>query len=338
MPRMRLSQFLDDDFIVYNDPHQRRQGKLKPGQKRKNPAGSPAELAEQADSKESFRFSYAASRHEQGWLQDALGEFYENQWITDILRLVKGGKEATVYQCAAHPATEAGELIAAKVYRPRMFRNLKKDHIYREGRSDLDRDGLVILDDGKLHAMAKKTRYGMELLHTSWIEHEYRSLQELYAAGADVPQPFIADNNAILMAYIGGPETPAPALSELELDPNEAYSLFERVVRNIEIMLAHGCVHGDLSAFNILYWQGEITLIDFPQAMEPRQNSNVYRIFARDVERVCEYFARQGVHSRPARLAADLWTAYGHPLKAEVHPAHLDADNEQDRRYWVSRK
>ena len=31
-------------------------------------------------------------------------------------------------------------------------------------------------------------------------------------------------------------------------------------------------VHGDLSPHNILYWQGEAKLIDFPQVSDPRFN------------------------------------------------------------------
>jgi len=80
-------------------------------------------------------------------------------------------------------------------------------------------------------------------------------------------------------------------------------------------MLANGIVHADLSAYNILYWDGEITLIDFPQVISPGGHRYAYQIFRRDVTRVCEYFSRQGVHADPARLAADLWTAHGYKLQ-----------------------
>jgi len=76
-------------------------------------------------------------------------------------------------------------------------------------------------------------------------------------------------------------------------------------------MLSNNLIHGDLSAFNILYWQGAITLIDFPQVVAPSVNSNAFRIFERDVVRICEYFNRQGVHSSPRKIARDLWADYG---------------------------
>ena len=43
-----------------------------------------------------------------------------------------------------------------------------------------------------------------------------------------------------------------------------AHDLFTRVMRNAELWLAYNVVHGDLSAFNILCWEGNVTIIDFP--------------------------------------------------------------------------
>ncbi len=260
MPRINLNDIPDDELDPYDDELRRRRLRYNPNHKpKRSPVEVASELVDQVDGLESFDFSYNASRHERIWIIDSLGEFYQHQWIEDVLRVVKGGKEATVYQCAAHPGVGVGAYIAAKVYRPRQFRNLKKDHIYREGRSNLDSDGRVIHNHGMQHAMQKRTGYGLELLHTSWIEHEYAALRDLHAAGADVPAAHVSDNNAILMEYVGGPEMPAPTLNGIELSATEARQLFQRVVHNIELMLAHNRVHGDLSAYNILYWEGEIS-------------------------------------------------------------------------------
>jgi RIO kinase 1 len=301
------------------------------------------EFIEQQDGRESFNFTYKASRFEAAWLLDSLGSFYVNRWIADVLRIVKGGKEASVYLCQGAAAAEH-RLLAAKVYRPRSLRNLRNDHLYREGRENLDADGQEIIDDGMLHAMRKKTQYGRELLHTSWIGHEFATLRKLHAAGADVPYPYHSDSNAILMDYIGEDGAPAPPLSSLRLEKEETRPLFERTIHNIELMLSQERIHGDLSAYNILYWEGAITLIDFPQAIHPEQNRNAFRIFERDVVRVCEYFSGQGgewgtgVRSlsplHPRKLAADLWTAYRYRLQPEIDPALLDAEDEADVVYW----
>ena len=78
-------------------------------------------------------------------------------------------------------------------------------------------------------------------------------------------------------------------------------------MRNIDLMLSKGMIHGDLSAFNILYWKGKVTLIDFPQVTLAMKNRNGNRIFQRDVQRVCEYFATQGLDRNPRQIADRLW-------------------------------
>jgi RIO kinase 1 len=300
---------------IRNMPLTRTHTKRKPSSKPNlgQAPGAPEETLVELEEEEKFDFTYAASRHERQWILDSLGGFYEGRWLDDVLRLVKGGKEAHVYQCLANPSVEGlrQPYIAAKVYRPRRFRNLRNDHVYREGRNLLDSDGRLITDDGMLHAIHRRTSYGMDLLHTSWIEHEYNALQVLHAAGADVPKPLERGNNAILMAYVGDEWTPASTLNSVDLESEEADPLFERVLHNVELMLANNLIHGDLSAFNVLYWQGEITLIDFPQVVEPQVNSQAFRIFERDIVRICEYFSRQGVRSSPKKIVKELWAAYG---------------------------
>ena len=291
----------------------------------------------QDTSRENLKFTYKAARFEEGWLLDSLTGFFEQQWISDVLRKVKGGKEASVYQCSAGAAIP-GELAAAKVYHPRMIRNLRNDHLYREGRENLDDEGRVVRDDGKLKAMRQRTQYGKDLLHQSWIAYEFATMQTLHAADADVPEPYTMAGNAILMEYIGDVDEVAPSLNEIDLDPSEAKALFERVIHNIDLMLANDIIHGDLSAYNILYWEGQIVLIDFPQAISPRVNRNAFRIFERDVTRVCDYFKEQGLGSDPGILARELWTSHGLRLGQEVHPRLLDAEDPKDRKLWQKQK
>jgi RIO kinase 1 len=145
-------------------------------------------------------------------------------------------------------------------------------------------------------------------------------------------------DNAILMEYIGDLDGCAPALNEVSLDRAEARGLFERVLRNIDLLLAHERIHGDLSAYNILYWEGAITFIDFPQVVSPYINRNAFSIFKRDVTRVCEYFNKQGVSVNAAKIAAELWTKHGHRLQRDVDPDLLDADDEHDRTSWEKQK
>jgi RIO kinase 1 len=294
-------------------------------------------LKGQDDSSKSFNFTYKAARFEEWWLLESLGDFYEHQWITDVLRRVKGGKEASVYLCRGGEAT-GGKLVTAKVYRPRVLRNLKNDSIYRTGRTDLDVSGNQIIKEADKNAIRRRTNYGEGLRHQSWIAYEYKTLEMLHGAGADVPKPYAMEKNAILMDYIGDLDTAAPTLNSVRLDPDEETPLFERVIRNVDLLLSEDRIHGDLSAYNILYWDGAIMLIDFPQVVSPEANPSAWNIFLRDVTRVCQYFNSQGVTTHARKLATDLWTAHSHKVSKEVDPLYLDPEDNEDRRLWNEQK
>jgi len=287
----------------------------------------------QDDSLKGFRFSYKAARFEESWLLESLGYLYEQRWITDVLRKIKAGKEASVYLCRA--GEQIGQqLVAAKVYRPRMLRNLRNDSAYREGRVELDEEGHEIVDSHSLHAVFARSNYGEQVRHQSWIAYEYTALKALFSAGVDVPRPYEMANNAILMDYVGDETRAAPALNEVSIDHAEAARLFDTLREDLDRMLSTGRIHGDLSAYNILYWDGRLTLIDFPQVVSPESNRNAYSLFSRDIRRICEYFSRQGLALDPALLSRELWTAHGFRIRAEIHPRLLDGEDARDRSLW----
>jgi RIO kinase 1 len=286
-----------------------------------------------------YNFTYEASRHERAWILDSLGIFHDLQWFTDIIRLVKGGKEATVYQCLASPDSPVtGSYLAAKVYRPRRFRNLRKDHIYREGRSELDEEGILIFKEKMIKAIQQRSDYGREVMHASWLEHEFKTMKILQAAGADIPVPYASGNNAILMDFIGDEWGAAPTLNSVELGTSEARMLLERIIFNVETLLANGRVHADLSAYNVLYWEGEIVLIDFPQAISPHENKSAFIIFERDMRRICEYFIGQGLNVNYQELARKLWQTYRFRQIPEFSLDNFDEESEADREYWNTYK
>jgi RIO kinase 1 len=323
-----VNDYTTHDFEDYEDlfdpahTDRRARRSRKPRQKpveRKGQTEIVEEIAETTGLEEGFSPTYRPSKYEQGWLLSSLEGFYDQQIITDVLSQVRGGKEASVYCCAAHPST-GRDLIAAKVYRPRQFRQLRNDKMYREGRAILTEEGRPVKENDHrvMRAIGKKTAFGAQVSHTSWLMYEYTTLGRLYAAGAAVPQPIASSENAILMSYCGNDSSAAPLLSEVRLAHEEAAPLFDEVMRNVEIMLRHGLIHGDLSAYNILYWEGTITLIDFPQVTDPQSNPNARFILGRDIERVCDYFARYGLE-RPARTITNrLWYRYAAPRAEDL--------------------
>ena len=272
-----------------------------------------------------FSTTYKPSHYEAGWLLSSLYSFYDEGLITDVLALVKGGKEASVYLCQAHPAVGM-DLLAAKVYRPRMFRNLRNDKMYRQGREILVAGGNPAgRDSGYIErAIRNRTPFGLQAAHTSWLMYEFTAMERLYEAGAAVPRPIAPGDNALLMGYHGDEQTAAPTLNTVDLEPDEARELFREVMRNVDLMLQHDLIHGDLSAYNILYWApegapGEITLIDFPQVVNLHANVKARFILQRDIQRVCEYFGRQGVECDPAAIMDGFWQRYvGEPDPEDV--------------------
>ncbi len=316
----------DDQYSLYErwyDPDWEEGSLPHPSKKSDKPKKDASdivrELAEEAIGLEGgLDITYEPSPYETEWLTESMHPFFELEYITDILGQVKGGKEASVYRCVGHELTSC-ELLAAKVYRPRKFRNLSNDKMYREGRSILQADGGAAKanDDRLLRAIGKRTAYGAQASHTSWLMHEFNTLKFLHDEGAAVPKPIATSGNAILMEYIGSRVRGAPTLHEVSLDKDEAVEIFNEVLRNVDLMLQMGLVHGDLSAYNILYWEGKITLIDFPQVTDSEKNSNARFILNRDVERVCDYFRKQGIRCDAKALSRKLWDRYAYYNKED---------------------
>ncbi len=234
-------------------------------------------------------------------LHPALRGLMEDQIIDGIVCQLKSGKEATVY-VAEKRTGDQRVLYAAKVYRDLRHRSFRRDEVYREGR--------VILDGRLAKAVQKKTRTGRAVAFGMWVNEEATMLRRVYDAGADVPAVIAEGGPVILMEYIGNAEGPAPMLCEMKLSPGEAQHAFRAVMDNVETFLSADVVHADLSAFNVLYWEGRPVIIDLPQAVDARLNPHARELLARDIENVCRYFRRLGVEAEAEEIAQRLWHRY----------------------------
>jgi RIO kinase 1 len=267
---------------------------------------SPPAPVESATGTADFAATVQVTDAERAWIRANLGPFQKKDLILDVLRRVKAGKEATVYLCSAHPST-GRELVAAKVYRERSLRSSRNQGHYQQGRGMLDEDGQ---SSWRLDKGSQKSKRGKAATQTSWIMHEFTLLQTLHAQGADVPAAIEHGEQALLMEFIGEGLDAAPTLNDIEIESSDAQRLFERVIFNVELLLGLGWVHGDLSPYNLLYHQGRLLLIDFPQVVDCQNNPRARGIFERDIERVAHYFERVGWSVDARRLAAELWTKH----------------------------
>jgi RIO kinase 1 len=226
----------------------------------------------------------------------------EEGWISDVLYELKSGKEATAWCCAGGRLSNV-EFIAAKVYRPIDQRGFRNDAVYQAGRADG-------MKRRERMAFEGKSRFGLKVRFSTWVEHEFRTLDLAHKAGTRVPRPITKTNDVILMEFIGDEDGPAPPLHTIRFSPGEAQHHLDGLLRDIGTWLKLHRVHGDLSAYNILYWQDELVTIDFPQAVDPQSNPNARDLLERDIHNVCKFFGRFGARSDPGAIAADLWTSY----------------------------
>lgn len=237
---------------------------------------------------------------------DSLQGLIDQGLIDDVLGVVKSGKEATVY-CCSSSASPGEPLVAAKVYRSLNVRNFRDDSAYRQGRTR----GSERVDRG----MLLKTATGRKLRFGQWVADEFETLSVLHRAEADVPAPLGRAESVVLMAYAGDEDEPAPPLAQAHLARDEARRVFDQLLRNIELMMACDRVHGDLSAYNVLYQAGRLWIIDFPQAVDPRFNINAQTLLERDVERVCAWAEHCGVSADAGAITRRLW---GRFLRSEL--------------------
>lgn len=248
---------------------------------------------------------------------DQLKPALEEGWITSVLRAVKSGKEASVYLCRG--SKRAGEpLVAAKVYRPLGDRSFRNDAAYWEGGMRAANRRLVV-------AAQKRTRFGRQVRFGGWLQREFETLRTLARAGALVPRPIAVVGDALLLGWIGDDEGAAPPLHALRAEP----ALLPPLLQQVELFLSCDLVHGDLSEYNVLVWDGRPVVIDFPQAVDPRFNHSARSLLERDLRNLSAYFGRAGVDLDWRRHAADLWRRW---LNSDL--ARDDTPAAEDWEYW----
>lgn len=223
-----------------------------------------------------------------------------SNYVTSVEGRVNDGKEATVYLCRGRPDVVEAEYLAAKIYRARKFRAFATESRYRN--PDKMRDRRLA------KAIKGRSRVGLQASRHLWIDREWQALNALFDAGASVPKPYARCEDGVLMEFIGRDGVRAPALAELRLPRETAQTAFERLLVDVQILLDCGLVHGDLSAFNVLYENDTPRLIDLPQAVEIDETPDAWTLFHRDIENLCRYAAKCGVEVDALDVALRLWS------------------------------
>jgi RIO kinase 1 len=211
---------------------------------------------------------------------------------------LKSGKEAEIFLVERRFAS-GPRLLAHKRYRPRYpgegqlraegFSNstaYRGDAIYKAGWFLPTRDKRAVLGG---------SRYGHELAFSLWPMQEWAMLRRAWAAGASVPYPVEQTEHGLLMEFIGDESQAAPKLAQARLSQAELASAWQQLIGNLCALTMAGLVHADLSAYNLLWWEGQLVVIDLPQAVEFTTNTDAFDLLHRDVANVGDWFNRRGI-------------------------------------------
>lgn len=193
-----------------------------------------------------------------------------------------------------------GELEAMGVQRASAFRH---DVAYREGRQ--------FRKSRDQRAVEQMSTYGRHLLSDRWLNHEHDVMCTLWEAGCAVPRPISYVDDRFDMEYLGTLAGAAPQLARAHLEGSVLRAAWEQLLDGLAAITAAGWAHGDLSAYNLLWWKDRLWFIDFPQAVDIAANPNGLEFLHRDVTNVAAWFARRGVVEDPEEVFADLLSHWG---------------------------
>lgn len=192
---------------------------------------------------------------------------------------ISTGKEASVFEALGPDDTD----VAVKIYRVQAsdFRRMRE---YLEG-------------DPRFEGIGSDKA---EVI-VAWTRKEFANLQRAAAAGVRVPRPISVQRNVLVMELIGEEDDHAPRLQEVHVEnPETAYVVVREYMRRLH---AAGLVHGDLSEYNIVVYEGELCIIDVGQAVTVH-HPNADEFLRRDCRNVAGFFARQGLETDADELYA----------------------------------
>lgn len=226
-----------------------------------------------------------------------LNQFSKIGLLDELVSGIKTGKEASVYL-----GRNSEGLVAVKVYTDLRVRSFRHDESYREGR---------FIGDSRIErAIDQGSEKGLDAHQILWVQEEFRQMKQLYEHGVNVPKAIAVNGISIIMEFIGDEDgNPAPRISDLKMEKDEAEEAFRQSVQNLKLIVSSGRVHGDYSTFNILWHNEQAVVIDFPQVMEFRHNRNAHAFLERDILSLCKSFRKQGIDVNEARILREVRAA-----------------------------
>jgi RIO kinase 1 len=232
------------------------------------------------------------------------------------LGMLRSGKEAQIDVIERIGADERSCLLARKRYLPRSVKH--KGELETLGfqrastfRNDVEyREGRQFRKSRDRRAVEQMSAHGKALLQARWTNHEFEVVSALWEAGATVPYPVSFGDDVFTLEYVGTVDTAAPQLAHARLEGDELAEAAHQLVEGLAVIVAAGWVHGDLSAYNLLWFDERLWFIDFPQAVDLAANPQGLNYLHRDVANIAGWFTRRGHAVDAEELFAELLTAW----------------------------
>src|SRR4030095_14166933 len=109
-------------------------------------------------------------------------------------------------------------------------------------------EGRFIGDSRIERAIEQGSEKGLDAHQILWVQEEFRQMKHLDEHGVNVPEAIAVNGLALIMEFIGDEDgQPAPRISDLKLEEDEAEEAFRQSVRNLQLIVSSGRVHGDYS-------------------------------------------------------------------------------------------
>ncbi|KAJ1479697.1 RIO1 family-domain-containing protein, partial [Baffinella frigidus] len=197
---------------------------------------------------------------------EILEKLVKNGFLSALHGCISTGKEANVYHAFSSPTIDAkaacfgpqkrvggiGE-VAIKVFKTSIL-------VFK------DRDKYISGDFRFRKGYSKNPRKMVKM----WAEKEFRNLNRLYTSGVRCPRPLLIKSHVLVMEFIGANGTAASKLKHADLDDQGWMDAYEETVAIMRALFqACKLIHGDLSEYNLLYYEGRVIVIDVSQSVSP---------------------------------------------------------------------
>jgi RIO kinase 2 len=134
------------------------------------------------------------------------------------------------------------------------------------------------------------------LLNIETAKKEYDILTHLKDSSNSFPNPLYRSFHCIVMDAIYGNR-----LSDIE-NLNDPALVLEKIIDSITIAYRNGYINGDLNEYNILIEDGNVFILDWPQAVKV-DAINADTVLTRDVKNILKYFSKKfNVEKNPNKI------------------------------------